>query len=265
MVVPNNVAPPDPTISNSTKENYVNKVYISVLGREPDSVEFETGLTILNQHNLSVPDRKQFLDSVFSKPEYYDRLYEIARTDLLNSLDTADITTNIAVLNFALTNTTYQALWPQIRFEITRLDTLMRIPSELKSGVINVIEMHQRCVNNSFYDQLNMGTENFVVSLFQHFLFRYPTTAELSQSSMMVDGQSSIVFLQDGKTKYEYMNIFFGCTNYFEGQVRDLYIRYLFREPTTEETSAKTVRYKNSLDYKALQKDILSDNEYVGL
>ena len=263
--MPGNIAPPDPTVSNSTKENYINKVYISVLGREPDSVEFSSGLILLNKNNLSVANRKQLLDSVFSKPEYNARLYQIARTDLLNSLDTADITGEIAVLNFLLTNTTYQSIWPQIQFEITRLDTLKRIPSDLKSGTINVIEMHRRCVNNSFYDQLNMGTENFVVSLFQHFIFRYPTAAELSQSSTMVDGQSSIVFLQSGKTKYEYMNIFFGSNSYFEGQVRDLYIRYLFREPTTEETSAKMALYKNSLDYKALQKEILSGNEYAGI
>ena len=265
VVVPNNTAPPDPTISNSIKEGYVTKLYISVLGREPDSLEFVKGLNIINQGNLSVTSRKQLIDSVLNKNEYYDRVYQISRTDLLNDLDTADITTYIGIFQFLLTENAYQAAWPQITIEINRLDTLRRVPVDLKSGAINVIEIHRRCVNNYFYDQLNMGTENFVVSLFSHFLFRYPTDAELDNSKKMVDGQTEIVFLENGKNKNEYMKIFFNSNNYLEGQVRDLYVRYLFRQPTSEETSARMTLYKSALDYKKLQKEILSLDEYVGI
>jgi len=43
--VPNNQAPPDNTIASVVKENYVNKVYISVLGRKPDANELNSGLS----------------------------------------------------------------------------------------------------------------------------------------------------------------------------------------------------------------------------
>ena len=110
-----------------------------------------------------------------------------------------------------------------------------------------------------------MGTENFVVSMFQHFLYRYPTDDELTQSKQIVDGFEGVVFLQTGHIKDDFLNIFFGCNNYFEGQVRDLYMRYLFREPTSVEMSDKAASYKKSLNYKALQKEILSTNEYAGI
>ena len=101
--------------------------------------------------------------------------------------------------------------------------------------------------------------------MFQYFLFRYPTDEELAQSTLIVDGFEGVVFLQTGYVKNDIINIFFGCNNYFEGQVRDLYLKYLFREPTSIEMSDKATIYKNTLDYKALQKAILSTDEYAGI
>ncbi len=265
VIIPGNEAPPDHTIPNSTKENYINKVYISVLGREPDSSEFSRSFSILNQNNLSVANRKQFLDSVLAAPVYNDRLYQIARTELLNDLDTNDITLYIYVFQGLLADTVNAAFWPQIIAEKKRLDTLKMVSADLASGSIDIIELHRRCVNNFFYDEINMGTENFVVSIFQNFLFRYPTASELSESKTMVDGQNATVFYTIGRTKNEFINILFTSNNYFEGQVRTLFVRYLFRQPSSAELSSYTVMYKNSMDYKGLQKEILSLNEYVGI
>ncbi|MFT5019915.1 MAG: hypothetical protein ACI9CU_001307, partial [Polaribacter sp.] len=39
IIVPNNQAPPDSTISTLILENYVAKCYISLLGREPSNAE----------------------------------------------------------------------------------------------------------------------------------------------------------------------------------------------------------------------------------
>ena len=68
IIIDGNTPPPDGTIPNVVKENYVNKSYISVLGRKPTDSELLTGMTILNQHNLSVADRNQLLDAIFLKP-----------------------------------------------------------------------------------------------------------------------------------------------------------------------------------------------------
>ena len=87
----------------------------------------------------------------------------------------------------------------------------------------------------------------------------------MKQSKQIVDGFAGVIFLQTGSVKDDFINIFFGCNNYFEGQVRDLYKKYLFREPNSVEMSDKATIYKNSLDYKALQKAILSTDEYAGI
>src|SRR5688572_21670855 len=64
-IIPGNEPPPDQTIDPVVIENYVHKVYISALGREPDSVELNSGLNLLLSQNLSMNSRNQFLDNVF--------------------------------------------------------------------------------------------------------------------------------------------------------------------------------------------------------
>lgn len=265
IIVDGNTAPPDGTIPNVVKENYVNKSYISVLGRKPTSVELSDGIAILNQHNLSMADRSELLDEIFAKPGYNQRLYDMAIATLLNNPDTAQITTFIAVFQLLLTDPQYQSQWPVIQAEKTKLENLKKSVADLNSGTIGIIGLHKRCVNNYMYDQVNMGTENFVISMFQNFMYRFPTQEELAQGKLMVDGFEGVLFLQTGTVKDDFINIFFGCNNYFEGQVRDLYLKYLFREPTSVEMSDKATIYKNSLDYKALQKAILSSDEYAGV
>lgn len=265
VLVNGNTAPPDYTISNITKENYVNKAYISVLGRKPTSSELSSGIAILNKNNLSIANREELVDTILAKPGYYERLYITNVNKLLNNLDTAQITQYIYVFDLLLQNSTYQAQWPAIQIEKQKLITLKGSINDLKNGTINAIGLHKRMVNNFFYDQINMGTENFVVSNFQHFCFRYPTQVELDQSKLIVDGFEGILFLQSGKTKDDFINIFFSSENYYEGQVRDLYLRYLFREPSASESSTHAYTYKNTQNYKALQKGILVLDEYVGL
>ncbi len=263
--VPGNTAPPNYTISNTIIENYVNKVYITVLGREPDAAEYSFSYNLLRDSNVSEASRFRFLDSVFADTGYLTNIYTKANVDLLNNMDTADITTQIYLYNLFLTDTQYQFAWTELQNEIDRMELLKHAPSELVAGSINVVELHKRMVNNYFYDQLNMGALNYVVSVFQHFLQRTPTTFESDQSVAMVNGTSGTLFLQSGLSKNDFINIFFSSSDYYEGQVRNVYNRYLFREPTSVEMTTGTETYQTSGSYSQLQKNILATNEYIGI
>lgn len=265
IIIGDNAPPPDGTISNVTKENYVNKSYISILGRKPTASELSSGISILNQNNLSLANRNQVLDAIFAKPGYTQRLYDLSLAYLLNNVDTATITLDINLFAYLLTQPQYSSQWAQIQIEKTKLELLKASVADLNSGTISIIGMHKRCINNYLYDQINMGTENFVLSMFQNFLYRYPSEEELAQGKQIVDGFEGVLFLQTGTVKDDFISIFFNSNNYFEGQVRDLYLKYLFREPTSVEMSAKASTYKNSLNYKTLQKEILSTDEYAGI
>lgn len=265
ITIPGNRALPDTSISPLVSENYVNKVYISVLGRKPSSVEFESGDSILDAHGFSTTGRNLLLDKVLNEPEFFAHHYGISRVDLLNDLDTNEVANYIGIFNILLLDSTYVASWELLEYEISRLEEIQGISSGLLNGNMDIIDMHRRCVNNYFYDQINMGSENFVVSLWQNFLFRYPTDAELSQGVKMNDGLGGFVFSQDGYSKSDLLDIFFSSDEYFEGQVRDLTKRFLFREPTSVEMTELAALYKSSGSFKALQKAILSGDEYSGI
>ncbi|MDZ7847129.1 MAG: hypothetical protein U5L96_10360 [Owenweeksia sp.] len=79
---------------------------------------------------------------------------------------------------------------------IERLDAMLQIPGKLDSNLIDHIELHRRIIDNPYYDDINMGTENFVVATYQNFLFRYPTGVELEEAKKMVDGFPGSLFLQ---------------------------------------------------------------------
>lgn len=49
ILVEGNIAPPDPTIERVLVEGYVNKLYISLLGREPSTIEFNQALNLLGE------------------------------------------------------------------------------------------------------------------------------------------------------------------------------------------------------------------------
>ena len=264
-IVPANVAPPDGTVENVVIDSYINKVYISLLGREPDQSEFQSAFTLLKSNNAATNDRETFLDDVLQRPEYNARIYTLSRQDYLDNVDTAQVPFFISIYSSLLGDSTYFPFWDLLEYEIERLVELREIPSKLDDGTLSFVEMHRRCCNNTFYDEINMGSLNFVVAVFQNFLNRYPSENELDEGIKMVDGLNGILFLQVGASKDDFLDVFFNSTDYFEGQVRSLYLRYLFREPNSAEMSIKSIEYKQSKDYKDLQKSILVTDEYLGI
>jgi hypothetical protein len=263
--VNNNVPPPDHTIDSSTLSIYVNKAYINLLGREPSAAEKSSALIILRQNNFAVDRRKEFISTLFLKNEYLRNLYNVANNEYLRNLDSMEIESQFFQFNFLLSQPQYAPFYDFINVELKRLDTLKMIMPNLQNGTMDYKGALMRMTDNYFYDQINMGSENFVVSTYQNFLFRYPSDAELLAGKSMIDGNVSTVFLHTGKSKHDYINIFFNTSDYYEGQVRFIFKKYLFREPSAAEISFFSEIYKTSNDYKELEKAIFTLNEYAGL
>jgi hypothetical protein len=54
IIIDDNMAPPDSTVSTLLVENYVTKCYISLVGREPSEQEETTAIAALKSDNLSI-------------------------------------------------------------------------------------------------------------------------------------------------------------------------------------------------------------------
>ena len=260
-----NVPPPDHTIDSSEISIYINKAYINLTGREPSPAEKSDALSVLRQHNFSTDDRRQFVNTLFAKDEYLSNLYNVANNEFLRSLDSSEIELTIFQLNYLLSQPQNAPFYGYLHFELYRIDTLKTVMDLMRASSMDYRGMLSRMTNNYFYDQINMGSENFVVSTYQNFLFRYPSNAELLAGKTMVDGNTSTVFLKTGKSKYDYIHIFFDTDDYYEGQVRFIFKKYLFREPLSAEIYLYSAIYKNSNDYRELQRAVYTSDEYAGI
>jgi len=263
--IPNNKAPNDLTVESTTIERYITRTYIRTLGREPDSLEALNAKAELIEANLDSTSRANFLNTIFSDPAYLPNLYEQNKINLLNNVDTAEFTFWIAIFNNVLQDTTAIFQWPYIQSEIDRLTLLQEAYADFTSGTIDIRELQKRMCNNYLYDQINMGSANFVISTFQHLINRNPTNSEQISGITMVEGINSVIFLQSGQTKSDYLNILINASNYYEAQVVLLYQKYLDRLPTSYEMTTGTMLYSSTNDYTAVQKKILSSNEFIGI
>ena len=264
IIVGDNTLPPDYTIENTTIENYINKLYISTIGREPTEAEFTTDFNLLRNANLSQKSREIVIDGILNKSEYSFNLFTLESANILNSVDTAMINERVYIYNFLLTTVSgFDSIY--VVYELERMLTFQQALPELNAGTITNTELYKRMVNNNFFDEINMGTENFVVAMFQHFLSRYPTDSELESAKDMVDDKNATLFFETGNGKSDFLDIFFTSNEYFTGQTNILFNRYLFRNPSSEESVNYSLDYINTGDYKSLQKRILSSDEFIGL
>jgi len=264
VVVNGNIIPPDTTIENTTIDNYINKLYISTIGREPTTIEFDADFEILRAANLNQQSREVVIASILSKTEYHNNLFKLESANILNGVDTNMINERVYIYNFLLTTISgFDSIY--VVYELERMLTFQQALPELNAEIITNTELYKRMVNNNFFDEINMGTENFVIAMFQHFLLRYPTNDELVNAKNMVNDKNSTVFFETGNSKDDFISIFFSSDEYYTGQTNILFNRYLFRYPSSEESVNYSLDYINTDDYKSLQRRILSTNEFIGL
>lgn len=265
IIVGDNTLPPDYTIENTTIENYINKLYISTISREPTEAEFTTDFNLLRNANLSQKSREIVIDGILNKSEYSFNLFTLESANILNSVDTAMINERISSYQQFLLVTTNFLDSIYVANELERMLTFQNSLTAFYLGTTTITELYRAMANNIFFDEINMGTENFVVAMFQHFLSRYPTDSELESAKDMVDDKNATLFFETGNGKNDFLDIFFTSNEYFTGQTNILFNRYLFRNPSSEESVNYSLDYINTGDYKSLQKRILSSDEFIGL
>lgn len=263
VLVTGNTPPADTATSRFTVETYVNKVYITTMGRKPVAAEFDQTVSSFMQEGFTFENRESFLDTLLRSSEHRAILYDRMLVDLLNNVDSLEIQNEIDAFNVAITDPQFEELWPQLEREIAKMETLKASELQFINGQLTVTETHKIMVNNRIYDDINMGSLNYVLSVFEYFLQRNPTEAEEEAAVRMVDGFPDTLFLQEGRSKTEFIDIFFSTNDYRAGLVGRLYSDYLFRTPTQNELDAGLERLGSANDYIALEISILASEDFI--
>ena len=140
-VIPNNVAPPDYTVDRVIKENYINKLYISMLGREPNVDEFNSARNLLGEE-VTLESRELLIESVQAKEEYCDNMFNIIRQDLINGVDTNQIREDyIDGFEEALENSDDPFEIQEIEGDLVKLYLLYNSADDLKNNTATITEI----------------------------------------------------------------------------------------------------------------------------
>jgi hypothetical protein len=260
--VKKNITGADPTASIYQIEAYIYNIYIGLTGRKPTSAEFASARQSLIASQANRVARGSFIRQIVSMDEFYYNLYNLMRKDLLEDADTSEISYEYSVALGRLSDTIYASSWPRYLEIKKQYEDIMRIPQDLKDTTIGMTGLYRRGTDNDLYDQINMGSENFIVSCFTFYLGRYPTFEELESGKKMVDSRQAVFFLQNGANKQDFLDIFFSSPHYKEGLIRRLFKRFLYREPNAAELEKYLVNLAEDQAYQELFVALFSSDEY---
>lgn len=264
-VVEGNEPPLYDGVTTVQLHNYINKIYIDIIGREPLESELIYSENLLRDNNLTENAINQLLNGLMNTDDYYDRFNDIYFGSMLNAADSTFIANRLEQFNVQLEYST--EILEQLYYQnaINRLEELQSAKSDYQNEVISLEVYISRILNNVIYDEINMGTENFVLSCFENLFKRLPTESELENGSRMVNGQPAQLLFTDGATKERFIEIMTTNAEFYQGISIDIYRQLLARDPSSPEMGiAATEFYQGIIEYQDLQKQVIKTEEYTG-
>ena len=280
VTVPDNDAPYYDEIPTLLVENYVNRIFIDMLGREPLNAEMDASVAELRADDLSMEAREALIlklqtDTVFREGDstyrraYYNQLYEKAKAHLIEGASIDEINVFVGNTNNALARLIADGLTDTPEYfaaleSLTRLTLLISADNDYHNGAIDLKEVMRRMIDNAVYDFINMNSFNFVNATFDNLLYRYPTQIEFDNAYQMVENNApATLFATSGSSKDDYIAIILNSLEFYEGMLVWAYQTLLARNPTTAETVALLDGFYADLDFQKVQRTIMISDEYA--
>lgn len=280
-LIDGNTAPYNADVPQVKVDNYVNRLFIDLIGREPLDVEMEAETKALRDADLSFASREALIDKLmFDKTyrsgdssyhhAYFLRFYELTRIRALKEFSTqAAINQELGLLFNALNTDTTTGQWIDAAITKSKIDKVYKLLSageEYRDGIIDIHEMYKRCLDNIVFEKNEcLNPDNYAETSFDHYLFRLPTDLEQEQAyQMMQNGIGTTHLLgMSGQNKDDFYSIVSSCQEWREGFIRWVYVTYMGRPPHSDELYDHMIEYVNQMDAQQLQKHVLKSNEYA--
>lgn len=277
-VVSGNVPKSYDDVSTVKVENYINRMYIDLLGREPLDAESERDVKFLRDNKLSFDARKILINRLMTdstyvvgdssyKRAYYQRLYDLAKSRLLEGADEGEFYQQIGNAEFALKvsrlNGDSIGVFSAMA-TIDRCKNVIRTRREYQYGVINIHTMYARMLDNPIYDIINMNTLNFVNASFDDLFFRFPTRDEFAIAYGIIEsGKGGSLFGAYADNKPAYCEMLVKSREFHEGMIKWAYLTLIGREPNTQETYNLLLDFYSTGNFQKVQLNIISTDEYA--
>lgn len=277
-IIPDNNAPYYDEVSDVLIENYINRIYIDLIGREPLDAEMNAELSFLKSNKLSVEARTELIvklqtDTNFIegdgsyKQAYYHRQYEVIKVRMIEGASAAQIAEKMGPIAFGIYSDSLNGNYVGMELgkqKLKKYQDLLDAEGEYRDSLISINEVYRRMMFNGIYDLINMNTFNFVNASFDNLFFRFPTTYEFYTGYGMVeDNISGILFGQAGQNKDDYLNILVSSREFYEGLIIFEYRNLVARDPKTDETSGLMENLVLTGNLPLVQQHIMITDEYA--
>ena len=260
-------------------ENYVNRLFIDLIGREPTDVEMTTEVDVLRSTNASKEARVALVDKIMNstapvpgdgsyREAYIRKFYEDQKGRFLEGSSDGTLTDEYNLYVFLAQQDSIQGnilAYQLLTLEANKLLSVLDSREELMNGEILFEEMCRRMMFNLLYDEINMNTFNFINASFDDCFARFPTQSEYEgvEDAIEFNG-SGVLFGNAVSSKTEYLNVLVNSNEFDEGYVRWAYFALLAREATSTEVVSRVQIYRQGSNYSGVQKEILISDEYAG-
>lgn len=277
-VVDNNQVPDPGSVPQIKVVNYVNRLFIDLLGRTPTDIERRKESDALIEQGLSFESRRSLVHKLQSdtiyvegdssyKIAYYNRLYDLAKARLLEGASDDEFSQQIGIMRFGVQVARLEG--DSVRVfrnlqQIQRNEAVLLSRIALRNGSISLSQMYARMLNNSIYDVINMNAFNFINASFDDLLDRFPTENEFNIAYPVIENNEGRVFFGSYiENKFDYCRVLTEHKAFFEGMVRWTYLNLMGRYPTPNEVYYRLKNYMQDPDYPKFQQELLISNEYA--
>jgi len=277
-IIPNNDAPYYGEISTLLLENYVNRIYIDLIGREPLDTEMDSDVQYLRDADVTLESRDSLIyklqfDTTYIEGDssykfaYYHRMYDMIKVRLLEGASNAYISQDLGIYyqSYVVDSVNGNMLDANKKLlEYHKLNNVLIAELQYYNGIIEINEMHRRMIYNSVYDNINMNTFNFINATFDNLLFRFPTPYEFDEVYLMInDNTAQIVLGSSGNNKENFSSIICTSREFYEGVIIWAYGTLLAREPSTQEIDILMQNFYQNHDFQWVQRQIMKTDEYA--
>ncbi len=274
----NNDAPYYDGIPTVLVQNYVNRLFIDLIGREPLDIEMEEEVAKLKNSNYSMIARDSLIimlmeDETFRvgdssyKAAYYIRLYELFKVKILEGASDGDVNRERGMIYSNLRRDSMAGDWYNLALnweKINKLDAVLAIDEDYRDDKIEIKEVFARLLDNMVYDRINMNTFNFVNASFNDLFDRYPSPVEFDNAFEVVEyDRPAIILGESAANKGDYIQVLVNSREFYEGMVRWSYGTLMARQPTSTELEVEMNILYFDHDLQRLQLSILKTDEYA--
>lgn len=265
-------------VSTIRVENYVNRVFIDLIGRSPLPEELQWGVEMLRSDKLSARvrlDLVTFLQTdtayregdISYKDKYYQRIYDIVKSRMCEGAADVEFTRYIGLAEQSIRIGRIEgdsiAVFRGLEQQRRNAEVVESRLAYMR-GEITLNEMFARMLNNNVYDVINMNTFNFVNASFDDLFYRFPTQTEFGIAYGIIDrNEVGTLFGGFASNKREYCDLLCHSAEFYEGIINWTYLSLMGREASTQEVHNLYADLVATSNFQELQQKIMVTDEYA--